>query len=387
MKKSIFIFLVFILFGWIGISAQKPQEILGIAKEQKTAVYYKEQSSLWKKETQKTPKNGHAWFQYYKAERAYLQKTYPQKWADSQAEVFGMLQPIIAEAKKQTDHSFEYYIMESYNCRGDKAMAFAKKAYAKDPNRKETYGPLLIHYALSFQEEQAAEIARKILDVNLYSNANYKWNYNALQTAEPNGVYISNGDMDALPRWVLQHGRNIRKDVLVVSKWMLTDNDSYRKTVFKKLGMRDLSKSLSDYASATDYADELAAHILKNSSRPVYMSCGTDVQFFKNYGLKENMYLVGTAFRYAANGIDNMALTLQNFEEKYELDYLLNDFQSHPEQEMVKKWMNVTYIPGLMKMKKYFDKSNQPQKAAYYQRLIEKIAVESGRESEIKSWY
>ncbi len=387
MKKISIVVSLFVLFCSSTLLAQQANEILGIAKENKTKEYYEQQSALWKKIAQKSPKDGHAWFQYYKARRAYLQRAHPQTWLNNQGEIFNRLKPIIAQTHQHTGNSFEYYLMEAVNTTANRSAPYLKKAYQIAPERNETYENLLIHYALRFQNEQAAEMAKKMLAQNYYSNANLKWNYNALQTAAPNSVYITIGDMDGIPKWVLQHGKGIRKDVLVVSKWMMSVDEDYRKKVFEKVGIQDLNKSKDDFGEFADYADALVIHLLKNSSRPVYMGCGTGVKFFKKHGIANQMYLVGTAFLYSREKFDNLAVMIKNFEQKYDLEYLLNNFQYHADDEVVRKYMNVTYLPGLMKLKRHFEKTDEAGKVDYYKKLVMRIAEDSGRKDEVMSWF
>lgn len=371
--------------GMFNLSAQTPQKILGIAKEQKTASYYETQTELWKKETTKTPQNAHAWHQYYKAKRAYLQLTYPEVWAGTQNEIFGKLQPIIDESKKHIGDKFEYYLMQSDNTIEDNSIDFLKKAYAIDPNRLEAYEGLLIHYIRTFDDKKATEIAQRMLKENYYSNANLMWNYNTLQTIKKGGVFVSNGDMDAFPKWVLQYGMGIRKDVLVANKWVLATKEKYRQRVFKDLGIKDLVKEKDTPMGA--YVNDLTIHILKNSQKAAYMGCGSDINLFKSAGIADRMYMVGLAFEYAAQEFDNLAVIEKNFEEKYNLDYLKSNFQQHSEDGMVKGMMNLTYLPSLFKLKKHYEETKQSNKVDFYDKIINKIAEESGRKEEVLSWY
>lgn len=367
--------------------AQKPQQILGISKETQSKEYYQTQHQLWKKETQKNKKDAYAWWQVYKSQRAYLQLSEPKTWANDQNAIFEKLKPIVADTKRNVGDSFEYYLMEFANTRDKSRIRFMEKAYKIDPNRKEAFESLLIHYTLTFQEKKAEEMGEKMLESNYYSNANLMWNYNQLQTIEPNGVFITNGDLDAIPKWVLQGGRGTRKDVLVVSKWMMSADEEYRKKVFKKMNVPAFNKTAKDFSSTVSYIDHLVKHVMVNTSRKVYVACGTPVRFFEEMGIENNVYLVGNAFVYSKSDFDNEKVLVENLEEKYELGYLFANFQTHPEDAMIKSQMNPTYLPGLMKAKKYFEKKGNSEKADYYFTLVQRIAKDSGREKEIMSWF
>ena len=378
--------LVFLLLA-TNASAQTPQEIFGIAKEARSTEYYKEQAELWKKALDKTPDNSFAWYQYYKAKRAWWQKTDPAIWASNQKAILERLEPILIEAEPHINNTADYYLMQAANAPLNNRHLFYEKAFAADPDRVESYEGLLVHYVLHFENDKATAIARKMLDNNYYSNANLKWNYNGLVTVEQKGVFITHGDMDTSPKWVLQFGKGIKTDVLVVNKWLLINNAEYQEVIFRKLNMPPFEKTASDFNDALSYADAMSLYLLFNSPLPVYMSCGTDISLFKNADIMDRMYLVGLAFLYATEPFDNTAITQHNFENKYDLEYLLNNFQTHTEDEMVKRYMNVTYIPGLMKLKSVYSQKKMGQKLELVNTLIDRIADESGRRSEILSWY
>ena len=386
MKKILFLFLLVFLTNY-SFFAQKPNVILGIAKETKTVDYYETQSRLWKKETEKDSKNNFAWWQYYRAKRSFFQLKYSELWAKDQPAIFKKLRPIVDEIKENIPNSYEYFLVEAGITEGETKIKFLKKAYQTDPDRTDIYEGLLIHFATKFLNKDAEEISQKMIENNYYSNASLYWNYNALQSTEPNSVFIGNGDMDMIPKWVLQNGKGVREDVILVSKWKIASDDDYRQKILRKIGISNIEKNQKDFSSLLDYSDYLVAAIMKKSPRKVYMSSGTSVKFFQKMGLEQNIYLVGTAVVYSKNDFDNLKLTVDNFENVYQLDYLLHNFQTHREDEMVKKYMNLTYLPGLIKVKDYFESKNNSKKVSYYSSLIQKIARESGRASEVMSWF
>ncbi len=382
-----FILLLFISMAVFPLFAQKPQKIRGIAKEDKSIAYYQTQSSLWKQLTVEDPSNAEAWLQYYLAERARKQLQSQDQWLNQKATFYQELASIISQAQKYIPNTFEIYYLNGLNSEGDETLEAFQKAYAVDPNRTEVYGWLLVRYAFEFQEQKLAELAAKMLEHNSYSNANLYWNYNALQSVEKNAVILSNGDMDGIPKWVLQYGKNIRPDVLVVNKWMLSGDTEYRSRIWQLLKMDPPSKQRSDFHNHTAYTDYLAAALLKGSQRPAYISSGTPKAFFRQHNLEEEMYLVGNVLKYSNTDFDNTAALIRNVETNYFLDYLIRDFQNHPEQEVVKKQMNLTYLPGLVHLKKHYQKTRNSEKVKYFDKLIYKIAADSGRKEEVLGWF
>ena len=365
----------------------KPNKIEGIAKENKSLSYYQEQSSLWHALVEKEPDYAEGWHYYYKAERAKLQLEQPHLWANDKKAFYLKLSPITNEAKKYIASEFEYHYLMGLNSEGKDAADALKKAYEIDPERSEAYGWLFTHYVPRFKKEQCIDLAKRMLKNNTYSDANLKWNYNALMSVEKDGILISNGDMDGIPKWVLQYGANIRNDVMVTNKWLLATDEIYRNKVYSIIGL-DLPKlNKSDFANMSLYVDYLAADILKRSKRPTYISSGTQLKFINDNGLKGKMYLVGNVLKYSENCFNNTDVIIDNFEQKYVLEYLLKNFQQHHEDEMVKTRMNLTYLPGLVHLKNHYQSLGQETKYKHYESLINTIIEESGRKEEVKQWF
>ncbi len=368
-------------------SEHKPKKIEGIAKEDKPLHYYLEQSKLWQVLIIENPKNAEAWHQYYKAERAALQLQYREPWVNDKPAFYKKLSPILERAEKHISDQFEYHYMLGMNAEKKEAMKALKQAYSIDPERSETYGWLFTYNIPEFNEKECVDLAKRMLKANTYSDANLKWNYNALQSIDQGGLIISNGDMDGLPKWVLQYGAGVRQDVLVVSKWFLADMDDYREKVYSKLNLElpDLKKS--DFETLALYADYLAVDLLKRTNQSAYISAGTSLQFFKDNQIEDKMYLVGNVLKYSEEPFDNTAVIEENLENKYYMQYLLQNFQHHHEDEVVKSRMNLTYLPSLVHLKNHYAKTQQEEKLAYCDQLIDRIAMDSGNEEEVLEWF
>lgn len=366
---------------------QKPQKILGIAKEVKSVNYYQEQSDLWNELVRKNPKNANAWNNYYKAERALLQLKKPEIWPNQKEDFYTKLNPILEKAKKHIGNTFEYHYLKGMNSKDEISINAFKKAYDIDPDRSEIHGWLIAYYLPHLEEDKLPDLAEKMLKNNTYSNANLMWNYNALQSIDQNGAILTNGDMDSCPKWVLQYGADVRPDVLVINKWFLAFEKEYQEKIFKELSIAKLTKKESDFENLNDYVDYVTAETLKNSKRPMYSSSGTPKEFLRRHDLEDKMYLVGNALKYSEEKFNNTAVIRKNVEEKYVLDYLFNNFQIHDQDEVVKTQMNLTYLPGLIHLRKYYEAKNEKVSVQRCNLLIDKIATDSGNKKEVLSWF
>lgn len=386
-RKIIFIAVCFL---GIQINAQQAQQILGIANEIKDIAYYQEQSSLWEKKTKISPKSGNAWENYYKSKRAYYQKQDYKSWVNNQERVFVKLNPIIEKVKENLPNSFEYYYLKSVNTNNkEEAFKLLLKAYNLNPNRPQVYEDLFAYYMMHWKVDKAKVLADKIRRANLYANAVYLWNLNNLNSAIKNSIVITTGDMDTLPRWVVQISDDIRPDVLILNQWLLATNKEYRKGVFSKLKIKPFDKLEVDFENKEAYKNAMLIYIIKSvgGSQTIHFDCGTDIELFEKLGIKDKMYLTGINFTYSKVAIDNLSITKRNFEQVLHLDYLTSNYQVHFQNKLVKQALNVSYIPGLMKLKKYYYKKGDIAKVTEYDKLINVIVTASGREKEILSWY
>ena len=385
MKKISILIFIITFFSTLAF-AQKPQLILGIAKEEKSIDYYDQQFDLWTKEAKKDPSNGLAWRQRYLAKRAFLQKQSLQTWLNQPQIVFSKLDKVIEESKTHIGESFEYYFMKAMNSKGKKAIDYSLKAHKIDPDRDEVYGWIFGFSVIDGDDTLASDMGKRMMKSNAYSNANLLWNLNGLQTAEPNSIFIANGDLDCGPKWLLQYANNIRRDVLVISKWSLDQDDAYRSRIFKEVGIPQPDKTRNDFSAPVEYIDYLTVTLLKNGKRNAYMQCGTDINLFKRYDIENKMYLVGNAFVYSDRRFDNYKVLRDNL-KKYRLEYLLDDFQSHPELSLIKTDIHLTYLPALNSAIKYYADNGQDEMESYYADVMNVILEESGREKELRELY
>ena len=99
---ALIICLLFIELVW----AQKPEPILSFATYVKESAYYKQQASLWKKETQTNPQNAFAWFNYYRATRNLVRTDTSDR--RSQEEKYQQQADIVNEMEKVIPNTYEY---------------------------------------------------------------------------------------------------------------------------------------------------------------------------------------------------------------------------------------------------------------------------------------
>jgi hypothetical protein len=88
---------------------------------------------------------------------------------------------------------------------------------------------------------------------------------------------------------------------------------------------------------------------------------------------------VGLAFRYSESRIDNIALLKKNIEEKFRLNYIVNNwyYENAPSMTIMPR-MNLNYIPGLMMLLNHYELSGDIDNAQHIKELALTIAHQSG---------
>ncbi|MBN2350814.1 MAG: hypothetical protein JXJ22_18395 [Bacteroidales bacterium] len=381
MKRSIiFIFLAIVCF--YSARAQQPEIVYSIAKEERPHSFFVEQAELWWKEIEKNNKNEKAWFYYYKANR-YAKMTFRQgststfkTWTDESL-YLKEAEEITGLISKAIPNTFTYYVIikEGYPNNRERLDAL-KKAYALEPDNPDTYDEFVVYYETNNNEDKRAEFNKIWYRSNDLSAGILNYNYNVLMSISEGGMILTFGDNDTFPIWMLQDVLNIRPDVTVLNVHLLSITE-YRNTLFKKLNIPALLKDYPEGASAENQK-EIINHIIKNKPEnlPLYISTPAWKQFLE---YEKNLYIVGLALEFSTENIDNIALLKNNFENRYALDYIYNQFTFDISRGIVNR-INVNYLPGIIKLYQHYRLSGEEEKAASIKKLGLIIADKGGED-------
>jgi len=384
MKRSIYLFLIVIL-SLNHILAQKPEPVHSIAKEKKPHSFFIEQAELWWNEIEKNEKNEKAWYYYYKANR-YARMTFShcktpdcekyKNWTEESK--------YLKEADEITDliikaipNTFTYYVIikEGYPNNNQRLEAL-QKAYELEPDNPATYDEFVVYYETNSIKDKRAEFNQIWFKSNDLSSGILNYNHNVLMSMKEGGAIITFGDNDTFPIWMLQDALGIRTDVTVLNVSLLSINE-YRKNIFKELNIPELSKEFSDGSTAISQ-QEIIAHIIEN--KPDELTLYTSTPAWKQFQeYNEYLYIVGLVMEYSKENLDNIALLKNNFENKYALDYIRNQFNNDISQGIV-NITNVNYLPGIIKLYQHYSLSGETEKAEEIKELGLLIADRGGED-------
>ena len=368
MMKKIFIICI-VLVGCVGIlSAQKPEKIYSIAKVSKPHEYYIMQAELWWKEIEKDKTNEDAWCNYYKANR-YCCFTYKGYGFDGhrndgwekESQYLKRLEVIVQLVDSTIPNSYTALRLKTYGYPGDNdRFKSLEKAYLMRPYEPDLYDAIITYYEMKGDLTKRKEFCEKLYNANYISSGLLNYSYNLLMTLKPNSIILTFMDNDTYPLWLLQDVKNIRTDVTVLNVSLLADPD-YQTSMYTKLGIKSNAK-IYENGSTTESEKEIIEYILKNNKleqHPLYIGLPARNQM---KGYEYNLYLVGLALEYSNNNIDNIALLINNFENKYALDYISNRFENDMSAEVVDR-ININYMPAIFKLYEHYTLSGDLSRA------------------------
>lgn len=366
----------------------KPEKVYRIVYESKSNAWYKQQAELWKKELENDPGNPDAWYNYYNANRyAHFEDI------DSE-EKKAKLVKIIEDMGNAIPDTYEYNLLKYWNTYDIHDISLIEKAYKLQPDRPDTYYPFISHYEYNNQKEKLREFCKKLYDSRDIAPWLVNYNYNVLMSVEKNAILITNGDNDTYPIWMLQNALDIRKDVTVVNI-SLAPTPSYLEKRLEEKGITidyaKLKNKANERASQkkrtefkSKFIQEFARIILnKYPDIPVYFALTVYKENIKD--IREDLYIVGLAYQFTRERIDNVALIKKNFEKKFRLDHLKYDwYNEYYPGVNIRNRTHMNYIIPIIMLVDHYKLSGEKAKAEDWNNLALHLAEEAGNQDAIE---
>lgn len=366
MKKIFGFIIATLMLAFTGIS-QERETVLSITQERHEIGWYETQLSLWEKYVTEHSDDAPAWYNYYSAARAIKNLNWEtpeeyKKWSKE-------CNTISDNAYKAVPNSFEANHMVWWDSGNDESKReFLMRAHEIAPNDTRAFDDLMIFYELNQNQEKFHELCVKIYESGELPASILNWGYNVLAELDENAIVFANGDNDTYALWLVQEVKGFRKDVTVMNTYLIKVED-YQKKLFQKIGLPEFDGPKEELYNAI---------FMNEKGIPVYVDvCG--IKFFEEYSVLEDLYLTGLAYKYSKKDLDNTSLIRRNYEKRYLLDYLTEQFASHPSDGVADNFLSL-YLPSMIKLYSHYKNSEETMKMDEINTLIQKISKRTGKE-------
>jgi hypothetical protein len=352
----------------------KPEKVYRIVYVQKPNDWYIQQAELWKKEIDKNPKNPEAWYNYYNAVR-YANYEGSIGTEEKQAR----LKQIIDDMNKAIPGTYECYLLTYWNSYNVQDLSLVEKAYQLRPDKPDTYYPFISHYEISGPETKLKEFCEKLYQSKDIAPGLVSYNYNVLMSTDTNAVLFTNGDNDTYPIWMLQNVLDIRKDVTILNISLCRGYQEYLERKLKEKGITVDFDKLPDRKDDNFFAELCKTIAAQYPSIPVYFALTVYPNVTKS--ITDDLYIVGLAYQYSPERIDNLALLKKNLENNLLLDYLKYDWydDSYLAKDIIAH-MNLNYIAPMVMLAEHYNTCDETKKAEDWKGFALLLAFRAGKD-------
>ena len=341
---------------------------------------YYVQSLVWKRQTELRPNDANAWLNYFRHTRYYLRTAGFPGYYQSET-----LMGILDEMETNIPDTYEYHAC-AYFVTGDDQEdnnEHAEKAIDKLPAKKSffDYDTWFAYLHMRGDKARYVPFAKEYVNSGIYSQELILQNMNELNGMKANSIFIGDGDVTVIPKWLIADGMGKHQDKIVLSYSYLTFPE-FRQQVFNSLGIGEApvyKGELSDYEDFQDYMKEVIGAIAERTGRELYFSKynGEDV----NGAWEDDLYDEGLVYHYSPKEYDAMKVKRHNFENVYDLGYLLKPLDEHAwNADKMMSWRKTNEFCDLLAYYKTQDQKHYQQLYDILKKSIERVNIASEME-------
>ncbi|MBR5639498.1 MAG: hypothetical protein IKW83_07010 [Muribaculaceae bacterium] len=298
-------------------------EIQGLVIEEHEADWYREQYEGWLEQAEKNPKDEYAWRNCFRAKDYEIRysNNYNYNYANS------VKRGLLEKMGKSIPDTYTYYICASQVFQNDQqgGITYAHKAYELIPKNKSLFDYDHWFYFLKTygDKNDFSNFAKDYYDSGLYSEELLQFNLNELNCMENDGIFVGEGDASVGPKWLLQEGKGIHRDKLVICYSYMAIPE-YCQSIYKELGIGDAPvlpepKGYEDYERNRQY---LINDIVVKSGRKLYFSKYNPDYCYTFWNNRGSLYDIGLIYQDSPDGPIDIYKEQERFFNSTDFSYL-----------------------------------------------------------------
>ncbi|MEM6395730.1 MAG: SUMF1/EgtB/PvdO family nonheme iron enzyme [Bacteroidota bacterium] len=305
--------------------------------------YYDDQAGAWQALALSECATENDWYQYYKA------ADYANKFGTGSYDVDQIVE--LASAQLNPDGFALNYLRFSRVFGTEEGWPLLLAAHAAEPDRYEAFPALITYFTLEGNQERVSELLDGMHQKEPIPHGVMDYNYNQIIGCPSGAILLTAGDADTYPSWWLQAVENIRPDVMVLSVPLFLSFPEYKA---RMLGQLNLETSIVPTISL---AKELV-EALSNTGRPIMVSATSNRLLAELPS--EQLFVMGLAFQYGKEPIDNLAHLQNLYTDDWRTDQLFTPLGNDAGQRVADQ-LNANYIPALLALYQHYAEVGHPQ--------------------------
>jgi hypothetical protein len=371
MKRSIITAVVLTLAA-VSLQAQEaevtPQPIESFVKVEYEPEWYARQAELWHEEALRNPSNDDAWINWFRATRYSMILASDFDSVDDEK-----LAAIAETVRRQRPESYARYMLDYFCSMWTKGPHDYPdnmiKAIKMRPDNRILYPDYVVYLLKNGNQELMDDILKRWYNTGEYSYNLLNYAYNEMVGMQQNGIIFVNGDTPTYSKLLVKHGKELFPDKTVICMSLLVLPE-YRSFISSELGISPIPEP--DYQDYDKWTDQAVMHIITESKRPCYFSAVIP----QLPSFQDKLYSEGLIYKYSDKRYDNLAVKKENFEKRYLLDYLYEQFTPETYEASAYR-LNLNYIPCLKSLLDYYKESGQKQQHLKLYGMMKRIVVKA----------
>ena len=378
----------------LSLVAQQKERVLPVITTGKDYTWYVQQYELWDKEVKQHPKSEDAWRNLFTAE------FYLNNWFTEERPPLDSVNVVLQRMEQAIPGSFtyNYCVYKNYM---DGTSEHAERALQLMPRDADliTVDCLLAYLWRTGADAdkgrrgaQFTACAKKLYEGHYYPEYALRYNDNQLLGLPENAIFLGNGDLEVLPKIVLQRAMNLHQGKTVVPSVFLYD-ERFRDSLCSQLRIQPfrVNGESVDFDHFPFYFLDFIKYVSDETGRPIYF--GPSVKYLEYFVVEEQLELLksclyseGLVQKYSPDPYDNTEASLRAI-EKYQLDFFTDPNYTPKDEWEGSKNMQLHYMELLYPYIQVYKDLGNMERAEWLRRTLRASITNTNLDEDAKNYY